>query len=98
MKVTKTIKKQHIKLYYLFLVGLRNAYILIYQGREYFMKYLKKEGAESLLGLWNAVEALKVTEHEGRHQAASELYQQYVAAPSSLLKVTAASRLARVCL
>ncbi|KAH9513960.1 sorting nexin 25 [Bulinus truncatus] len=55
------------------------------QFREYFMKFLKKEGAESYLGFWNAVEKLKVTAKDQRHHVASEIYQQYIA--SILVKV-----------
>ncbi|XP_012936489.1 sorting nexin-25 [Aplysia californica] len=57
------------------------------QGREYFMKFLKKEGAESYLGFWNGVDKLKSTAKDQRHHAASELYQQYITSTSSLVRV-----------
>ncbi|KAK0043037.1 sorting nexin-25 [Biomphalaria pfeifferi] len=57
------------------------------QFRDYFMKFLKKEGAESYLGFWIAVEKLKGTSKDQRHQVASDLYQQYIVSSSSLVKV-----------
>ncbi|CAL1530899.1 unnamed protein product, partial [Lymnaea stagnalis] len=55
--------------------------------REYFMKFLKKEGAESYLGFWNAVEKLKTTPKDQHHQVATEVYQEFIASKSSLVKV-----------
>ncbi|CAG5115635.1 unnamed protein product [Candidula unifasciata] len=56
------------------------------KGREYFMKFLKKEGAESFLGFWIAVEKLKTTAEEEQHRLATEVYQQYIASSSSQVR------------
>ncbi|XP_059174866.1 sorting nexin-25-like [Physella acuta] len=55
--------------------------------RECFLKFLKKEGAESYLGFWNAVEKLKSTSKEQHHHVGTEVYQQYITSSSSLVKV-----------
>ncbi|GFN79491.1 sorting nexin-25-like [Plakobranchus ocellatus] len=57
------------------------------QGREYFMRFLKKEGADFYLGFWNAVEKLKSTGKDQWHHVGSEVYQQYIASSSSPVKV-----------
>lgn len=57
------------------------------QGREYFMRFLKKEGADFYLGFWNAVEKLKNTAKDQCHHVGSEVYQQYIASNSSPVKV-----------
>ncbi|XP_067663522.1 sorting nexin-25-like isoform X1 [Haliotis asinina] len=61
------------------------------QAREYFMKYLKKESQESLLGFWNAVEKLRVASKDKRHHVASEIYQQYVSSSSTAVKLDKAT-------
>ncbi|RUS75249.1 hypothetical protein EGW08_016984, partial [Elysia chlorotica] len=57
------------------------------QGREYFMRFLKKEAADFYLGFWNAVEKLKTTGKDQCHHMGSEVYQQYIASSSSPVKV-----------
>ncbi|ESO93906.1 hypothetical protein LOTGIDRAFT_228630 [Lottia gigantea] len=64
-----------------------NVIIDIPKARECFMKYLKKEGAESLLGFWNAVEDLRNANKQQRHQVASELYHQYIASSTTIVKL-----------
>ncbi|XP_050417807.2 sorting nexin-25 isoform X2 [Patella vulgata] len=64
-----------------------NVIMDITKARECFMKYLKKDGCESLLGFWNAVEDLRSSNKQQRHQLASELYQQYIASTSTAVKL-----------
>ncbi|XP_041357035.1 sorting nexin-25-like isoform X2 [Gigantopelta aegis] len=56
------------------------------KARYCFMKFLKKDGDDSLLSFWNAVEKLKNASKEKRHQIASEIYQQFIGSSSTTIK------------
>ncbi|XP_074649963.1 sorting nexin-25-like [Tubulanus polymorphus] len=57
------------------------------RAQSYFMQYLKKERNESLLGFWLGVENLKQTDKSLRHHVAGEIYQMYIASPSTAVKL-----------
>lgn len=56
-------------------------------GRDYFDSFLKREGNESLLGFWVAVENLKDADKKQHHQMAQEIYQRYISSATSVVKV-----------
>ncbi|KAL4230572.1 sorting nexin 25 [Mactra antiquata] len=56
-------------------------------GREYFESYLQREGNESLIGFWNAVENMKEAEKKQLHHLATDIYQRFISSSTSVVKV-----------
>ncbi|KAK7496497.1 hypothetical protein BaRGS_00012149 [Batillaria attramentaria] len=57
------------------------------KAREYFMRFLEKDGSDFLLTFWTDVEMLRSTSKVQQHQVGNEVYQQYVASPTHSLPI-----------